>query len=557
MNKSPRRDTSRDSHRPVIALLLASILFAMPGCVDHFGTGGTGELVVPQPQLHEVDRADLNQYAAPPPQSQPATRPVVALPPPAVSLSIEECRASALANNLDLGVELFNPSIAHTQITQEEAAFEAVFNGSAIYALNRFPSAGGVPAFTQRNITPDANIAIPLETGGTLKLDAPFQSFQGTYVSQALNSYYTFAPNISLSQPLLRGFGFDVTAQAIRVAFYQYQQVQARTKLEVIRVLAETDRAYWRLYASRRQLAVRQQQLDLAVKQLDRAQRQARVGIIAAVDIVRAESGVADAEEQIITAENAVRQRERDLKRILNRPDLGMDMPVQILLRNDPNPVQMHLDAGRLANAALSQRMEMLDIELQIVTETANVRVARNQLLPLLAVQYTYGHNGYSNTVSQTFDQAWGRNYEGHTVGLTLEFPIGNEAAKSQLRQAMLRRLQQLATKEQRKQQICQEIFDTTDTLNTDWKHILAAHKRAVLAQRVMDVENHQFDIGLRTSTEVLDAQAKFADAESSEIAAVTDYQIAQVDIAVATGTVLGASHVHWEAAGKDAERGQ
>ena len=189
------------------------------------------------------------------------------------------------------------------------------------------------------------------------------------------------------------------------------------------------------------------------------------------------------------------------------------------------------------------------------MAETANVRIARNQMLPLLAVQYTYSHNGYSNSPSRTFDQAWSRDFEGHSIGLNLQLPIGNQAARSQLRQAMLRRLQQLATREQRKAQICQEVFDTTDTMNTDWQRILAAHKRAVLAQRVMEVENHQFDIGLRTSTEVLDAQAKFADAESSEIAAITDYQIAQVDLAVATGTILGAAHVRWEAAGKEVER--
>jgi len=99
-----------------------------------------------------------------------------------------------------------------------------------------------------------------------------------------LSSFYTFTPNISFTQPLLRGFGFFVNAQAIRIAFYNYQQVQARTKLEVIRVLAETDRAYWHLYATRQELGVRQQQLDLAVKQLDRAKRQAGVGVIAAVD---------------------------------------------------------------------------------------------------------------------------------------------------------------------------------------------------------------------------------------------------------------------------------
>jgi hypothetical protein len=36
------------------------------------------------------------------------------------------------------------------------------------------------------------------------------------------------------------------------------------------------------------------------------------------------------------------------------------------------------------------------------------------------------------------------------------------------------------------------------------------------------------------------------ANAQSAEVAAIPEYQIAQVDIAQATGTVLGASRVSW-----------
>ena len=46
-----------------------------------------------------------------------------------------------------------------------------------------------------------------------------------------------------------------------------------------------------------------------------------------------------------------------------------------------------------------------------------------------------------------------------------------------------------------------------------------------------------------------VDAQTKLANAQSAEISAVTDYQISQVDIAFATGTVLGASKVVWQPA--------
>ena len=60
-------------------------------------------------------------------------------------------------------------------------------------------------------------------------------------------------------------------------------------------------------------------------------------------------------------------------------------------------------------------------------------------------------------------------------------------------------------------------------------------------------VVKRQFEVGLRTSTYVLDAQAKFANAQSGEIKSLTEYQIAQIDLAFATGMLLGADKVSWE----------
>jgi len=89
-------------------------------------------------------------------------------------------------------------------------------------------------------------------------------------------------------------------------------------------------------------------------------------------------------------------------------------------------------------------------------------------------------------------------------------------------------------------------VLNAIDQLEANWQRILAAQQRVILAARVLDAETRQFELGLRTSTEVLDAQARLADAQSAEINAVTEYQIAQVDIAFAAGMVLGASNVTW-----------
>jgi outer membrane protein TolC len=75
----------------------------------------------------------------------------------------------------------------------------------------------------------------------------------------------------------------------------------------------------------------------------------------------------------------------------------------------------------------------------------------------------------------------------------------------------------------------------------------LASRQRAILDGRLFDAEKRQFELGMGTSTDVLQAQTNFAEAQRAEILALAEYQIALVDLAYATGTLLGAAKIRWE----------
>ena len=107
-------------------------------------------------------------------------------------------------------------------------------------------------------------------------------------------------------------------------------------------------------------------------------------------------------------------------------------------------------------------------------------------------------------------------------------------------------RLQRLSTKEQRRLAILLEVYNAVDLLNQEWQRILAARQAVILAGRTFEGEKRQFEVGVRTSTDVLDAAARLADAQSSEVQALADYQIARVDIAFGTGTLLGYGRILW-----------
>ena len=140
------------------------------------------------------------------------------------------------------------------------------------------------------DLTPDGGLAIPLRTGGSIRLDMPVDVVHSHAPAPPPKTVWNTDPSVTITQPLLRGAGLYVNSQGIRIAFYEYQRTKALTTLEVTRVLSDTERAYWRLFAAREELKVRKTEYDSAVAQLQRARRQVQAGVGKEVDVIRADS---------------------------------------------------------------------------------------------------------------------------------------------------------------------------------------------------------------------------------------------------------------------------
>ena len=524
-------------------VVAAGLAVTVAGCVGPFDDEPGLRMHVPDDKLHVIEPVQFEPAEA---GAEEALEPKA--PPAEMSLSIEDCRAMVMTNNLDLKVQLLAPTIAQQSISEEQARFEAMFFANASLNKTDTPTATTLSGSQTESTGTDFGVDVPLRTGGNLRFNLPANRFKTDNAFSTLNPSYTTDLGFSLSHNLLRNAGQRTNTHAIRVAHYQSQTTQARTKLEVIRVLALTDRVYWRLYAARQELMVREQQHELAEAQLERAKRRVDIGEDAEVEVIRAEAGAAEGLEAIIVAENNLRDVERQIKLILNEPGLTMLSPTIMIPATPPDPVRYDLAPNQLIASAMQGRMELLELELQLAQDASSVDFQRNQTLPLAVLDYSYTANGLGTSYGNAWDMAEDRNFEDQRVSVRIEVPLGNEAAKSRLRRALLNRLQRSATREQRRAQIQQEVLNAIDQLESNWQRILASRQRAILAGRTLEAEQRQFELGLNTSTDVLDAQSRLADAQSAEARALADYQIAQIDLAYATGTVLGATNIQWQA---------
>ncbi|MFG0256879.1 MAG: TolC family protein [Phycisphaerales bacterium JB043] len=465
----------------------------------------------------------------------------------AYSLSIEQARALTLQNNLDLRVSLISPTIAQTSVTEAEAAFEAVLTANLSQVETDQPTSVSTVGSQIENTRLTSGVTIPTRTGGTVNVNFLSARTETNNPFSTLNPAADADIGFSITQPLLRNAGRRTNTHALRVASLNSEIEQTRTKLEVIRQLSNVDRAYWLLYAAQQELDVRQQQYELAMSQLERAQRRVDAGADSEIEVIRAEEGVAQRLEAIINAQETVLRQQRELKRIVNSPDIPIEGQTSVRPASQPDPVVYDLEEDTLIAAALANRMELLELELQLAIDSSSIDFQRNQSLMRLDLTGQYNRNGLSDVVGDSISALHDDNFEDWSLALDAELPLGNQAAESQLDRAVITRLQRIGTRASRYQTITQEVLDAIVSLEAGWRRVLAAQQSAILAARTLEAEQRQYDVGRRTSTDVLDAATRLADAQSSEIRAIANYQISQVDLAVATGTMLGAAKVRWE----------
>ena len=521
-------------------------LVLLAGCEQFFGGEDFHQVEIAPEKLHQIETLDLHKAKGEENERVDANEP----PPKELELTLEQCRALALENNLELKAQLISPAIAAERVSEEEAKFEAAFFSNLAFSKSDTPSVSFLDEITGTKVDyfrTDLGVRVPLRTGGTVTFDIADTRVETDAELTKFNPYFSSDLSLSISQPLLQGAGKWVNTYSIRIAHYERQITDARTKLEVIRVVAALDRVYWRLYAARRELEVRKKQYELGKTQLERARRFVKAGERAQVEVVRAEAGVAQQLEAIIVAENNLRDRERELKRVINKSGLGMQTPTALITTTLPDPVRYELQQERLVAEAIENRMEMLELELQIAEGASAVDYMRSQALPLVTLDYTYNIRGLGETRDDSFDLLFNNDFADHRLGLQAVIPLGNEAVKSRLRQAIYQRRQRLASRDSRRALIELEVLNAIDQLEANWQRILASRQNSILAGHVFEAEQRQFEFEMRTSTDVLDAQIKFADAQSAEIRALTEYQIALVDLSYATGTLLGAAKVQWE----------
>ncbi len=468
------------------------------------------------------------------PRTTPTPSPAVAgqqnrgqAQPQVLKLTLRKAIALAIENNLAIKVAEFEPDIADARITAAEGTFDPTLN-----------LGGG------HNVT---NSSIDETQAGNYYANIAGKSIWGTQYSVGITgttarySDYWSQSGLSLSQPLLRGFGTAVNLASLHIARNNREISEWDFKQEVINVVTETVYFYNQLYSAQRNYEAKKRSRDLALELCKEEEARAEIGVKVALDVITAQAEAASREEAVILAKNDIENNERYLKQLITC-DTRTLLFTPVDIEPPPESVTGDLDVDAGVCDALKERPDYQQALVALKTRNINIVTARNSTLPrldLVASLDLLGVNARDLAGSMRY---WGngvRNPEDWSIGAVFSVPLGNRAAKGSYKEAKLLKAQALVNLKKLEQSIMVDVAYAAGEVNTAHKRIDSTQEALRLAQESLDAGRKRHDAGKATTYEVLQLQKSMTESEASLINAQADYRKALSEYDRQTGVTL------------------
>lgn len=466
-----------------------------------------------------------------------------------LDLSLKDCVAVALKNNLDVEIARLDPLIEEKDISVEKAEFDPVLETffeirKPDDPLNtRFITGAAPGELSSEDKTLDTTISMLTPIGATASIQYNFEkSFRSTRGGVFFNPSWTTFFEAKLTQPLLKEFGIFYTRSKIYMARNDKKKSLHAFKRTAIEVANDVQKAYWELVKAIEDLKVAHKSLQRAQELLESNRLQVQAGILAPIDIVAAEEEVAAREEAIITAENEVKDKEDELKSLMNilRSDVDPWLAeIAVTPVDRPTFVVEDVDLNDSIRLALENRPELFEKKLGLDNANIEARRKKNELLPQLDLEGGVRYSGLDNHWHDATENALTANFQEEFAKLTLEVPIGLRKERAEYSKAKYERRKAQLELSKQEQDILVEVREAVREVKTDIERVKSTRKALKHAQHRLDAEEKKYAVGRSTNLEILRAQENLAEAEGREIKAVTDYQIALGGLEAAKGTIL------------------
>lgn len=446
-------------------------------------------------------------------------------------LTLKEAILLALRYNPNIQNVELDRIIQRYQLRLAENEFEVQFAlaGTAIAEKNSY---SGVGSSVEKTFfaTPEMNVKTKLGTRLGLNLDNNLT----TYGS------YTPVAKLSLTQPLLRGFGFAANEASLLDAIDKDKLNKMALRQSVIDQVTQVISAYRNLILSGNNLENQQRQLQEAQKTYSMNEKRIESGQLEPTGNIQQSYQIESLSLLVEQAENDFKTASQNLLQAI-----GLDPDMRLAVPNDVTVEEVKVpDLQTSINIALKQNSQYLGALAVIRADERAYKAAKNQQLWQLDLSANVQAGMVSNVDnSGRFKGIYNGRNVNEGVQLTLTIPIQDLDRRSQLIHAKVALEKDKLTLIALRRELITRVTNTTNSIQSQARRYRLAEKQVALAIKSYDLEKKKQQAGIASALDVNNTQNQLIQAQAGLIGA----KVAYLDQLSALQQVLGTTLDDWQ----------
>jgi outer membrane protein TolC len=364
-------------------------------------------------------------------------------------------------------------------------------------------------------------------------------------ISEANPGAFIATPTLSITQPLLRGFGLVAANPQKYVARANRTANQLREMQAACVSLSRVVEAYWDVALAWRTLAVRRSAVELAKKQLQYTEGAIKSGKIAGAEAIPVKQAIAQREQDVLNAEVEVWRLSMDLRRIAGM-EIGPDV-APVATEELPEPGEVQLDQRALIQQALDNNYDLAADAAGLEGFRAAVSGAKSQRLPRVDVSATAGPRGAGDKLGKAFSSI---DFDHYVVSAALDFEwnIDNDGPQAEV--AVQTQNLEGAEVDARvlRLQVAGDVVTLVKIVEAAAKAAALGKQQVALAEDNVEAEQKKLEAGKSNNNEVLRRQDELQLARLRLAATLAGYQTARAKLEVQTGQILKTHGISYRA---------
>jgi outer membrane protein len=404
----------------------------------------------------------------------------------------------------------------------------------------------------------DAGIQQGFGSGGQVSLAFNNSHQSINSVRNAYNPFTSSNLGLTVTQPLLRGFGLSLNRRFINIAKNEQRITSQLFRLQLNTTVYGVIRLYTDLVALNEDVKVKQESVALAEKLFSNTKAQVDEGTLAQIEMTRANALVFSSRQDLINARGLLEEQEAIVKNFLTKrgnedPEVQSAGIIPTDLLNMPDKEEIRPIQDLMAEA-MANRPDLLQANLQLENFQIGLKGAHNAVLPQVDLVGVAQNNGLSGTLNPlapgadpTFvggyggilDQLFTRKYPTYAIGVQVTLPVHNRIAQADLARDELQLKQSQIRQRQLLNQARLQVEDAVIAMRRARASYETAVQARVLQQQSLEAEQAKFEVGASTSFFVIQYENMLAQSKSTEVAAKSAYMKARAALQFATGAIL------------------